>query len=119
MLNAIIMVHINSETGTELDPNALNQIGEFTRSFYCIEALVMLNRLPRTLHKIHAFVEGQQNTSKIKRFFRHSEMSTLLKDCKAGLHQGLGFFQVSAIIEIVMLYDGRRSFSRFIVLRKI
>jgi hypothetical protein len=29
-----------------------------------------------------------------KNFFRQGEMSTLLKDCKAGLQQGLEIFQV-------------------------
>jgi hypothetical protein len=48
----------------------------------------------RTLHKIHTFVEAQQNSSKVKKFFRQGEMSTLLKDCKAGLQQGLDIFQV-------------------------
>jgi hypothetical protein len=48
----------------------------------------------RTLHKIHTFVEAQQNGSKIKKFFHQGEMSTLLKDCKAGLQHGLQVFQV-------------------------
>jgi hypothetical protein len=29
------------------------------------------------------------------KFFRQGEMSNLLKECKAGLQQGLEFFQVS------------------------
>jgi hypothetical protein len=49
----------------------------------------------RTLHKIHTFVEAQQNGSKVKSFFRQGEMSTLLKECKAGLQQGHDIFQVS------------------------
>jgi hypothetical protein len=48
----------------------------------------------RTLHKIHTFVEAQQNGSKIKKFFHQGEMSALLKDCKAGLQQGFEIFQV-------------------------
>jgi hypothetical protein len=36
----------------------------------------------------------QQNGSKIKKFFRQGEMSTLLKDCQAGLRQGLDYFHV-------------------------
>ncbi|KAJ7899953.1 hypothetical protein B0H13DRAFT_2275378 [Mycena leptocephala] len=40
------------------------------------------------------FVEAQQKGSILKNFFRQGEMSTLLKDCKAGLQQGLEIFQV-------------------------
>ncbi|KAJ6566720.1 hypothetical protein B0H19DRAFT_1257913 [Mycena capillaripes] len=78
LLNAIIAVHIESDIGGELPPDVLNHIGRFTL----------------TLHKIHTFVEAQQNGSKVKMFFRQSEMSTLLKDCKTGLQQGFDFFQI-------------------------
>ncbi|KAJ7816036.1 hypothetical protein B0H13DRAFT_1923807 [Mycena leptocephala] len=46
--------------------------------------------------EIHAFIEAQQNGSKIKRFFRQGEMSRLLKECKLGLQQGLDFFQIES-----------------------
>jgi hypothetical protein len=49
----------------------------------------------RTLHKIHTFVEAQQGGNKVMNFFRQSEMSTLLKACKAGLQQGVESFQAS------------------------
>ncbi|KAJ7869238.1 hypothetical protein B0H13DRAFT_2280822 [Mycena leptocephala] len=78
LLNAILMVHINSDTGAELPPSVLSHIGKFTE----------------TLHKIHTFVEAQQKGSILKNFFHQGEMSTLLKDCKAGLQQGLEIFQV-------------------------
>jgi hypothetical protein len=48
----------------------------------------------RTLHKIYTFVEAQQDGNKIKRFFRHSEMTALLKDCKSGLDRALEVFKV-------------------------
>jgi hypothetical protein len=54
----------------------------------------------RTLHKIHTFVEAQQNGSKLKKFFRQGEMSTLLKDCKAGLQQGFVIFQVGHLLGV-------------------
>ncbi|KAJ7927571.1 hypothetical protein B0H13DRAFT_1861316 [Mycena leptocephala] len=73
LLHAILMVYIQSDTGEELPPSVLTHIGKFTE----------------TLHKIHTFVEAQQNGSKLKKFFHQGEMSTLLKDCKAGLQQGL------------------------------
>ncbi|KAJ7907806.1 hypothetical protein B0H13DRAFT_1879258 [Mycena leptocephala] len=81
LLNAILMVHINSPTGGELPPSVLAHIGKFTE----------------TLHKIHTFVEAQQNSSKLKNFFHQGEMSTLLKDCKAGLQQGFEIFQVPMV----------------------
>ncbi|KAJ7806667.1 P-loop containing nucleoside triphosphate hydrolase protein [Mycena leptocephala] len=81
LLNAVISVHISSDTGAELPPSVLNQIGKFTE----------------TLHKIHTFVEAQQKASKVKSFFCHGEMSGLLKECKAGLQQGLDFFQIKTL----------------------
>ncbi|KAJ7741658.1 hypothetical protein B0H16DRAFT_1564798 [Mycena metata] len=80
LINAIILVYTKSDTGTELSPGVLMEIGKFTE----------------TLHKIHAFVEAQQSGSKIKMLFRQGEMNTLLQDCKAGLQQGLDFFQIKA-----------------------
>jgi hypothetical protein len=55
---------------------------------------IILTTVVRTLHKIHTFVEAQQKGSMLKNFFHQGEMSTLLKDCKAGLQQGLEVFQV-------------------------
>ncbi|KAJ7800129.1 hypothetical protein B0H13DRAFT_1932770 [Mycena leptocephala] len=78
LLNAVLMVHLRLDTGEALPPSMLSHIGKFTE----------------TLHKIHAFVEAQQNGSKVKSFFRQGEMSTLLKECKAGLQQGFAIFQI-------------------------
>jgi hypothetical protein len=101
LLNAVIIVHIKSDTGAELLPTVLNQIGKFTEYFVCHELMSgHLQQYFRTLHKIHTFVEAQQKGSKVKSFFRHGEMSSLLKECKAGLQQGLDFFQVSHHLSI-------------------
>ncbi|KAJ7888394.1 P-loop containing nucleoside triphosphate hydrolase protein [Mycena olivaceomarginata] len=81
LLNAIIVAHMKSDTGGELPVNVLNHIGRFSE----------------TLHKIHTFVEAQQSSSKIKRFFRQGEMNTLLRDCKTELQQGLEFFQIKSV----------------------
>ncbi|KAJ7909959.1 hypothetical protein B0H13DRAFT_1877147 [Mycena leptocephala] len=81
LLSAIIVIHIKSDTVAELSPDVLSQIGKFTE----------------TLYKIHTFVEAQQHGSKIKKFFRQGETSTLLKECKAGLQQGLDFFQINTV----------------------
>jgi hypothetical protein len=39
-------------------------------------------------------VEAHQSSSKVKQFFRQGEMSTLLRNCKNGLKEGLDFFKV-------------------------
>ncbi|KAJ7936127.1 hypothetical protein B0H13DRAFT_1853815 [Mycena leptocephala] len=70
LLNAILIVHIKSDTGGELPPSVLTHIGKFTES-----------------------TEWQQD----QEVFRQGEMSTLLNDCKAGLQQGFEFFQVSMV----------------------
>ncbi|KAJ7911140.1 hypothetical protein B0H13DRAFT_2483243 [Mycena leptocephala] len=80
VLNAIIIVHLKSDTGGELPPHVLKHVGLFTE----------------TLHKIHAFVEAQQKGSRIKMFLRQGEMSLLLKECRAGLQQGLALFQIQS-----------------------
>ncbi|KAJ7842088.1 hypothetical protein B0H13DRAFT_1909980 [Mycena leptocephala] len=60
LLNAVLMVHVKSHTGGELPPSVLSHIGKFTE----------------TLHKIHTFVEAQQNGSKVKSFFRQGNEHT-------------------------------------------
>ncbi|KAJ7818565.1 hypothetical protein B0H13DRAFT_2455061 [Mycena leptocephala] len=80
LLNAVLMVHLESNTGGALPPSMLSHIGKFTE----------------TLHKIHTFVEAQQKGSKVKSFFHQGEMSTLLKECKAGLQQGFVIFQIDS-----------------------
>jgi hypothetical protein len=97
LLNVILMVHIKSETGAELPPSVLTHIGKFTEyvTYLSKKKLPMiLTIIIRTLHKVHTFVEAQQNSSKVKKYFRQGEMSTLLKDCKTRLQQGFEIFQV-------------------------
>ncbi|KAJ7486920.1 hypothetical protein FB451DRAFT_1535193 [Mycena latifolia] len=50
--------------------------------------------LHRTLHKIHTFVEAEEEKSKIKQFFRQGEMRALLKACHMGLEQALEVFKI-------------------------
>ncbi|KAJ6563944.1 hypothetical protein B0H19DRAFT_1067550 [Mycena capillaripes] len=76
LLHAIIALHMESDTGGELSPTALNHIATFTQ----------------TLHKIHHFVEAQQERSRIKQFFRQGEMNALLKECNTELQQALDLF---------------------------
>ncbi|KAJ7118505.1 hypothetical protein C8R43DRAFT_960288 [Mycena crocata] len=81
LLYGIILLHLKSDTGPELSPAVLNQLGKFTE----------------TLHKIHAFVEAQQDKSKINRFFRQGEMNTLLKSCNAGLAEAVDVFKIQDV----------------------
>ncbi|KAJ7103887.1 hypothetical protein C8R44DRAFT_858941 [Mycena epipterygia] len=78
ILNAIIDLHIKSETAGSLPPAILNHVGKFTE----------------TLHKIHTFVEAQHNTNRIKHFFRQNEMTSLGKDCQAGVKDAMKVFKV-------------------------
>ncbi|KAJ7933896.1 hypothetical protein B0H13DRAFT_1855752 [Mycena leptocephala] len=80
LLYAIIWLHTNSDASGELSPDMLHNIGDFAE----------------TLHKIHTFIEAQQNKSGIRSFFRQGEMNTLLKDCNAGLQQAVEAFRVQS-----------------------
>jgi hypothetical protein len=48
------------------------------------------------MHKIHTFVEAQLDSSRIKHFFRQSEMNILRKDCQAGMQEALDYFKVGS-----------------------
>ena len=106
LLNVIIILHIKSDTGGEMPPSVLHHIGKFTEYFPCAvkTRYLSLTAATRTLHKIHTFVEAQQNGSKVKMFFRQGEMSTLLKECKAGLQKGVVFFQVCDLLALAIIH---------------
>ncbi|KAJ7108216.1 hypothetical protein C8R44DRAFT_744162 [Mycena epipterygia] len=94
ILYAIIDLHIKSETAGSLPPVILNHIGKFTEySFFNLEVFPALTS-GRTFHKIHTFVEGQQDGNKIKYFFRQNEMNILRKNCRTGLEEALMVFKV-------------------------
>ncbi|KAJ7440460.1 P-loop containing nucleoside triphosphate hydrolase protein [Mycena latifolia] len=93
LLYPLIALHINSEMGGELTPTMLQNIGKFTE----------------TLHKIHVFVEAQQERSRIKQFFRHGEMTALLKDCNAGLQLALDAFKVEGVALVTDVADMQRN----------
>ncbi|KAJ7459376.1 hypothetical protein FB451DRAFT_1372067 [Mycena latifolia] len=78
LIYAVIWVHLKSDTVGELSPTMLNNLGKFTE----------------TLHKIHTYIEAEQEKSKIKQFFRQGEMRTLLKACHTGLEQTLEVFKI-------------------------
>ncbi|KAJ7452000.1 hypothetical protein FB451DRAFT_1524634 [Mycena latifolia] len=82
LLCAIVNLHIKSETKGNLPPATLGHVGKFME----------------TLHKIHTFVEAQQDGSKIKSFFRQSQTKTLLSECRAGLQQAVEVFETETHI---------------------
>ncbi|KAJ7473299.1 hypothetical protein FB451DRAFT_1174950 [Mycena latifolia] len=81
MLYAIVKLHIQSEPAGALPHETLDQIGKFTN----------------TLHKIHTFLQGQQDGNRFKHFFRQSEVKMLLAECHAGLQQAAEMFKASTI----------------------
>ncbi|KAJ7493538.1 hypothetical protein FB451DRAFT_1490684 [Mycena latifolia] len=85
VLYAIITLHMKSESGGSLPPTTLDQLGKFTE----FDGF-------RTLHKIHMFVEVQQDGNKIKHFFRQNEISTMLKECHEGMRQALDVFKINS-----------------------
>jgi hypothetical protein len=50
LLNAIIILHIKSDTGGVLPPSVLNQIGKFTEYFICQKNLVLSDNCPLGLY---------------------------------------------------------------------
>ncbi|KAJ7445334.1 hypothetical protein FB451DRAFT_1433443 [Mycena latifolia] len=82
LLHAIINLHIKAKDDVPLA--FLHHIGNFTE----------------TVHKIHVFVEAQQDGNKLKYFFRQSEMNQLLANCKTGLEQALDVFKVDGLASI-------------------
>ncbi|KAJ7467576.1 hypothetical protein FB451DRAFT_1482881 [Mycena latifolia] len=85
LLCAIVNLHIKSEPRGNLSPGSLDHIGKFTE----------------TLHKIHAFVETQQDGSKIKQLLRQTERKTLLSECRAGLQQAFEVFKTETTINVL------------------
>jgi hypothetical protein len=90
-----MILHIKSDAGGEMPIEVLDHVGKFTE--YCprpLENHYILTTEIRILHKIYTFVEAQQKGNRVKSFFRQGEISTLLKDCQAGLQQSFESFQV-------------------------
>ncbi|KAJ7894941.1 hypothetical protein B0H14DRAFT_2558969 [Mycena olivaceomarginata] len=94
LLDPIMILHIKADAGGELPIEVLNHVGKFTGYFSGpLVTHYTLTTSIRILHKIYTFVEAQQKGSRVKSFFRQGEMSTLLKDCQAGLQQSFDLFQ--------------------------
>ncbi|KAJ7495121.1 hypothetical protein FB451DRAFT_1477651 [Mycena latifolia] len=89
LLYVIIWVHLKSDTGGELSPSILDNLGKFTEKSLCLTS-----EFAWTLHKIHTFVEAEQEKSKIRQFLRQGEMKGLRKACHTGLDQAIEVFQI-------------------------
>ncbi|KAF7364632.1 hypothetical protein MVEN_00332500 [Mycena venus] len=80
VLYAIINLHLKTDTPGSLPPSMLFHIAKFTE----------------TIHKIHTFLETQQDGNRIKNLFRTGELNTLLKECRAGLQQAMEVFKIES-----------------------
>ncbi|KAJ7081417.1 P-loop containing nucleoside triphosphate hydrolase protein [Mycena epipterygia] len=84
LLYAVVNLHMKARTASSLPPATLSAFGELTE----------------TLHKVYAFIEAQQDGSRIKHFFRQSEMKTLLKECHIELQQAVDVFKMKGYINL-------------------
>ncbi|KAJ6511837.1 P-loop containing nucleoside triphosphate hydrolase protein [Mycena vulgaris] len=84
-----LLEHINKVIYVIIDLHKSGPSGELP-----LENLRHIGLFTETLHKIHVFVEAQQDGNKFKQFFRKSEMSQLLKECKTGLQQAYDLFKI-------------------------
>jgi hypothetical protein len=96
LLSVILRLCVKSETG-HLPPAMLSNIGQFAQHVFPAPNLLPLLMNFRTLQRIHVFVEAQQSPSKIKRFFRHSENTAQLEECKTALRHALDIFGVCSL----------------------
>ncbi|KAJ7484882.1 hypothetical protein B0H11DRAFT_1806773, partial [Mycena galericulata] len=78
VLYGIVNLHLKSDNPGSFPLATLNHLGKFTE----------------TMHKIHTYVQAQQDKNRIKFFFQQSEMSVLLKDCHVGIKHALDVFKI-------------------------
>ncbi|KAJ7333965.1 P-loop containing nucleoside triphosphate hydrolase protein [Mycena albidolilacea] len=78
VLYTIINLHLQSDMPESFPPSMVDQIGKFTE----------------TTHKIHTYLEAQQDGNRIRNLFRHNELNMLLKDCHADLQHAMEVFQI-------------------------
>ncbi|KAJ7082786.1 hypothetical protein C8R44DRAFT_894699 [Mycena epipterygia] len=84
LLYAVINLHLEPGTASSFPPAILSAFGELTVTF----------------HKVHAYMEAQQEGNKIKHFFHQSEMKTLLNECRIGLQQAVDIFKLEGAINL-------------------
>ncbi|KAF8209990.1 hypothetical protein K438DRAFT_1753595 [Mycena galopus ATCC 62051] len=86
VLYAIISLYLKSEMLGSPPLSMLDHIGKFTE----------------TIHKIHTYLEAQQEGTRIRNFFRQNELNTLLKDCHAGLQHAMEAFKASPFARLLI-----------------
>ncbi|KAJ6480898.1 hypothetical protein C8R45DRAFT_1076164 [Mycena sanguinolenta] len=79
VLYAIIELHIRSDAPGSLSPVMMDHVEKFMK----------------TLHKIYAYIEAQQDSNKIRQLFRNMEMNSLVKDCHTELDEAKKIFEVN------------------------
>ncbi|KAJ6470408.1 hypothetical protein C8R45DRAFT_937325 [Mycena sanguinolenta] len=79
VLFAIINLHIKSEAAGSLSLAMTEHVGNFMK----------------TLHKIHIYIEAQQDRNKLKQLFRHLKMNSLVKNCYAELDEAKNIFEAA------------------------
>ncbi|KAJ7609912.1 hypothetical protein FB45DRAFT_804863 [Roridomyces roridus] len=89
VMHAIAEVYLRTETPGSIPPATMNQVAKFTG----------------TIHKIHAFVEAQLDKSRIKHFFRQSEMNALLEECRDGMRDAVDYFGLNSAANLVENID--------------
>ncbi|KAJ7706619.1 hypothetical protein B0H16DRAFT_1746841 [Mycena metata] len=93
VIYAIITLHLKSETGMFLAPKILEDVRKFTE----------------TLHKIYTVLGEEQEGSKIKRFFRQSEINRVLKECRAELDHTVTVFKAEMGQAVLNTVDMRKT----------
>ncbi|KAJ7617969.1 P-loop containing nucleoside triphosphate hydrolase protein [Roridomyces roridus] len=81
VLYGIAALHMQSETPGTLSPQILEHVGNFMR----------------TMHKIHTFIEAQQQGTFFKQLRRQGRLNNLLKDCQTELNQALDIFKIQTL----------------------
>ncbi|KAJ7854370.1 hypothetical protein B0H13DRAFT_1903700 [Mycena leptocephala] len=121
LLNAILMVHINSDTGAELPPSVLTHIGKFTETLHKSTHLLKLNRMVTMVNHIKDIAEMQEDAEK-----RHKEvldmieaLSTLLVQMEHPLYGNSTPLknQLISVIQISRLYSGSHNRAQDILWR--
>ncbi|KAJ6480894.1 hypothetical protein C8R45DRAFT_1004026, partial [Mycena sanguinolenta] len=79
VLHGIIELHIKSDAPGSLSPAMMDHVEKFMK----------------TLHKIYAYIEAQQDSNKIRQLFRNIEMNSLVKACHAELDEAKKIFEIN------------------------
>ncbi|KAJ7779586.1 hypothetical protein B0H16DRAFT_1710865 [Mycena metata] len=85
ILSAVIHLYSQNETGGVLPPALLYDIAKFTE----------------TLQNIYTFLATQQRMGAIKRFFKQSDITSRLIECKAALQRSLQIFRVAGTVSLM------------------